>query len=70
MKAASELYSPVTGQVVTVNESLEDRPGLINKSPEGEGWLFTLEVDHDFQDGLLNRDQYEEFLKSQTDDLD
>lgn len=43
-KAVSELYSPVTGTVVEVNEALEDRPELINSDMYGEGWIFSVEL--------------------------
>jgi glycine cleavage system H protein len=40
VKAASEIYSPVSGTVTAKNEDVESKPGLINKSPEDKGWLF------------------------------
>lgn len=43
-KAVSDLYSPVSGTVVAVNEALEEDPGVINTDPYGQGWLFTVEV--------------------------
>ncbi|HNX25017.1 MAG TPA: glycine cleavage system protein GcvH [Spirochaetota bacterium] len=43
-KAASDVYSPVKGTVLTVNRALEDAPEIINKDPYGEGWLFKLEI--------------------------
>jgi len=44
VKAASEIYAPVSGKVVEVNKALEDKPELVNKSPYGEGWMAVLEV--------------------------
>ncbi len=44
VKAASEIYAPVSGTVVEVNKVLEDKPELVNQSPYGEGWMVTLEV--------------------------
>jgi len=44
VKAASEIYAPVSGKVVEVNKVLEDTPELVNKSPYGDGWMVVLEV--------------------------
>lgn len=44
VKAASDIYSPVTGRVVTVNEALTTNPALLNTDPYGEGWIFKLEL--------------------------
>lgn len=57
-KAVSDLYSPVTGVVVAVNEALEGDPALINADPYGEGWLFTVEVDS--EGDLLSPEEYAE----------
>jgi glycine cleavage system H protein len=45
VKSASDIYSPVAGTIVGVNEALTDAPELINEAPYGEGWLFRLETD-------------------------
>jgi glycine cleavage system H protein len=45
VKAVSEIYAPVSGKVVAVNEALEDKPELINEDPYGEGWIALIEVD-------------------------
>ncbi|XP_065341383.1 glycine cleavage system H protein [Cloeon dipterum] len=67
VKAASELYCPVSGKIVSKNTEVEDTPGLINKSCYEKGWLFKLELSklHEL-DGLMDEAQYEKFLK--TDD--
>jgi len=61
IKAVSDLYAPVSGEVVAVNEALFDRPELVNEDPYGEGWM--LEVNPaaggDAQ-GLLDADEYDE----------
>jgi glycine cleavage system H protein len=51
VKAASDIYSPVKGTVVEVNKALESNPGLINRKPYGEGWIFVLKIDnaHDLE---------------------
>ena len=46
VKAASDIYAPVKGKVVEVNKALEADPGLINREPFGQGWLFVLKVDN------------------------
>ena len=46
VKAASDIYSPVKGTVVDVNKALEADPGLINREPYGEGWIFVLKIDN------------------------
>jgi glycine cleavage system H protein len=51
VKAASDIYSPLKGTVVEVNKALESDPGLINREPYGEGWIFILKIDnaHDLE---------------------
>jgi|SRR5215216_6362217 len=46
VKAASDIYAPVKGRVVEANKSLEADPGLINREPYGEGWIFVLKLDN------------------------
>lgn len=43
-KAAADVYSPISGKVTAVNENLSDSPDLVNQSPEGEGWLYKIEL--------------------------
>lgn len=45
VKAASDIYAPIKGTIVEVNKALENDPGLINREPFGEGWIFVLKVD-------------------------
>ncbi|MDS0294542.1 glycine cleavage system protein GcvH [Halogeometricum luteum] len=59
IKAVSDLYAPVSGTVVDVNEELFDRPELVNEDPYGEGWMLEVEVsDPDEFDGLLSPEEY------------
>lgn len=59
VKAASDVYAPVSGKVVAVNEALGDKPETINEDAYGEGWLFTLEADDaDQLNELLAPDEY------------
>ena len=59
VKAASDIYSPITGEVVEVNSGLEDQPELVNGSPYEDGWLFTVKVnsDEEFSE-LLDAEAY------------
>ena len=59
VKAASDIYAPVSGKVVAVNEDLDDDPAIINTDPYGDGWLFQLELsDSSELDGLKDADAY------------
>lgn len=66
VKAASELYCPVSGTVTEKNQSLEDKPGLINSSCYDDGWLFKLKLSKmEELDGLMSEEGYKKFLKEQ-----
>lgn len=59
VKAASEIYAPVSGTVVAVNENLADEPGLVNSDPVVNGWFFKIEIDDAGElDGLLDENAY------------
>lgn len=59
VKAVSELYCPVAGEVVAVNDALEADPALVNSDPYGEGWMIRLRIDPGAPlDALLTADQY------------
>ena len=63
-KAAADIYSPVKGTVVSVNNGVEDAPELINKSPYGDGWLFKIEIaDKGDLNSLLKPDEYLNLIK-------
>jgi glycine cleavage system H protein len=67
VKAASDVYSPVSGTVVAVNDSLEDEPELLNASPEDKGWICKLSnVDDSELEDMMTPDQYAKFLKEQS----
>ncbi len=64
VKAASEVYAPISGEVVEVNETLGDDPELVNGSPTGDGWFFKLRLgDPSELDGLMDEAAYLEFVK-------
>jgi glycine cleavage system H protein len=63
VKAVSELFSPVSGTVVTVNENLEDAPETINEHPYDAGWLVEVEVSNlEDLESLLKEEEYEAFI--------
>ncbi len=65
VKAASEVYAPVSGTVVEPNAALADDPSLVNSAPEGEGWFFRLTLaDAGQLDGLMDRAGYDRFVAS------
>ena len=61
VKAVSDLYAPIAGEVLEVNESLGDNPEKINEDPYGEGWILKLRVSG--ESDLLSAEDYEKFLK-------
>jgi glycine cleavage system H protein len=67
VKAASDIYAPVTGTVVAVNETLEDAPENVNQDPYGDGWFFRIEPDDeaDLED-LLDAEGYGEVLDNEA----
>jgi glycine cleavage system H protein len=64
VKAVSDLYTPVGGEVVEVNEALGDSPEKINEDPYGEGWILKVRVS-DEGGGLLSASEYEQFLEEE-----
>ncbi len=63
VKAASDVYSPVTGRVTARNEELAQKPELLNSDPYGAGWLMRLELDQQGAAGLLTAGEYAKFLE-------
>lgn len=65
VKAASEVFAPVTGEVVEVNGTLSDQPGAANEDPEGNGWFMRMRVaDKASVDSLMDADAYKAFLET------
>ncbi|GGC09692.1 glycine cleavage system H protein [Marinobacterium zhoushanense] len=61
VKAASDIYAPLSGKVIAINEDLEDAPELVNSDPYGDGWFFQLQIsDAEEMDELLDADSYTE----------
>ncbi|HIF9318450.1 TPA: glycine cleavage system protein GcvH [Photobacterium damselae] len=68
VKSASDIYSPLTGVVVAINEDLDGAPGLVNSDPYGDGWLFQLQVEDDIELGeLLDGEDYLETIADDDD---
>ena len=64
VKAASDIYTPVSGTVIAINEDLDADPAIINSDPYNDGWLFELElIDTEELEGLKDAESYEESLE-------
>lgn len=63
VKAASDVYAPIAGEILAVNEALVDAPETINEDPYGEGWFFKIKPDNadDYQ-GLMDADEYQDSI--------
>ena len=65
-KAAASVYAPTQCEIIEINESLEDQPGLVNSDPYSKGWVFKIKITAPPQlEGLMNPTAYEAFLESQ-----
>ena len=63
-KAASDVYTPVSGEVVDTNQAIVDDPATINQDPEGSAWFFKLKMkDMSEMNSLMNKEEYEKFAK-------
>jgi glycine cleavage system H protein len=66
VKAASDIYSPIDGKIIEINQNLTDDAALINQSAEASGWIFKLKISNQSQlNDLMTLAQYEEFLKQE-----
>jgi len=65
VKAVAEVYTPLTGEIVEVNEALEDAPEMVNKDPHGEGWMIKIRYSSAEELGeLMDVEAYQQFLDS------
>jgi glycine cleavage system H protein len=65
VKAASDVYAPVSGEVTEGNQAVADDPALVNRDPEGEGWFFKLKLSDESElDGLMDESAYREWIKT------
>ena len=63
-KAASDVYTPVSGEITDTNQSIIDDPSKINQDPEGAAWFFKLKLkDKSEMDSLMNKEEYDKFAK-------
>jgi glycine cleavage system H protein len=68
VKAASDVYCPVSGEILEVNEALADSPEIINRDPYGDGWIMTIQPDDpDELEELMDADAYQELLDRESD---
>lgn len=66
VKAASDIYAPLSGSITRVNELLDEQPELLNSDPYGEGWIFAMSLnDPDDYSELLDANSYDEFCSSE-----
>jgi glycine cleavage system H protein len=67
VKAVSELFSPVGGEVIEVNERLADKPELVNTDPYGDGWMIKIKVaDATETDEMMNAEEYDEYVETES----
>ena len=67
VKAVSEIFTPVSGQITEVNEALQDEPEKVNNDPYGDGWLIRINMSNRGEiDSLLSAAEYEDFTKAET----
>lgn len=64
VKTASDIYAPLSGEIIEVNSALSDKPELINQSPYAEGWLFKMKVNPADVNGLLSAAEYQTVAES------
>ena len=63
-KAASDVYTPITGEITETNQSIADDPGAVNKDPEGAAWFFKIKIKNKSElEGLMSKADYEKFAK-------
>ena len=63
-KAASDVYTPVSGEVIDINQTIVDDPSKINEDPEGTAWFFKLKLKNKSEmDSLMNKEEYDKFAK-------
>ena len=67
VKAVSELFSPVSGEVVEINEKLAEKPELVNTDPYGDGWMIRIRLDDATEmDELMTADDYEDYVQTES----
>ena len=65
VKAAADIFAPLAGKIVEINETIVEDPSIVNSDAEGEGWFFRMELDDtDSFETLMDQDAYDEFLET------
>jgi glycine cleavage system H protein len=68
VKAVSEIYMPLSGKIVKVNNELVDAPEIVNQDPYGEGWMITISISDSGQiDDLISAEDYEKYVREEAD---
>ena len=66
-KAASDVYTPITGEITDINQSIVDDPGAVNKDPEGGSWFFKIKIKNKSElDQLMSKADYDKFAKENS----
>ena len=66
-KAASDVYTPVSGEIIDTNQTIVDDPAKINEDPEGTAWFFKMKMkDYSEMDNLMNKEEYDKFAKESS----
>lgn len=64
VKAAAEVYAPISGEIVEINEALNGKPELVNEDAIGDGWFFKISIEDESElDSLMDEKEYKEFVK-------
>lgn len=64
VKAVSDIYAPVSGEITEINKTLDDQPEKVNQDPYGEGWLFKIKINNqDEIEALIDEEKYNDYLK-------
>ena len=62
VKTVSDLFMPVTGEIIDINETLNEKPELVNEDPYGQGWMIKIKLNNSGTSDLLNSDQYKKLI--------
>ncbi len=64
VKTTSDIYAPCDGKVIDLNPEVSSNPALINQDPEGNGWIIKMEIINFSPEGLMKKEEYEEYIKT------
>ncbi len=64
VKAASDVYSPISGTVIEINDALNSNPSMVNSDPQGDGWLCIIQSENADMSGLMNEAEYQSLLET------